>query len=215
MQTKQEKGEFVVLNAAAYHSGFNMGFNCAEAINFATPAWIDVGKAAVPCHCRWDAVKISMSLFDPNWVSDDDSGYDSEDIFRAGTKRRHRRRGPNGAKRSRLDMDGEVVIGKPCAIVGERHDGDKFFALVEHVQRPADNPECVVLRCAAPGWLREGPDGLYRAVPTYWEERPEALISIRTQYLADGPRNAKVALGAGWKLLTLKSKILDTELMDG
>lgn len=36
MQVKQEKGEFVVLNAAAYHAGFNMGFNCAEAINFAT-----------------------------------------------------------------------------------------------------------------------------------------------------------------------------------
>jgi hypothetical protein len=62
-------------------------------------------------------------------------------------------------------------------------------------------------------WLKEGGDGLYRATPTYWEEKPEALISIRVQYLPDGLRNAKEQLGPGWKLLTLKSKILDTELL--
>eukprot|EP00983_Pelagomonas_calceolata_P100986 1158639-Pelagomonas_calceolata.AAC.9 len=33
---KQQPGEFIVLNAAAYHGGFNLGFNCAEAVNFAT-----------------------------------------------------------------------------------------------------------------------------------------------------------------------------------
>lgn len=44
MQCKQEKGEYVVLNAAAYHSGFNCGFNTAEAVNFATPDWIEVWK---------------------------------------------------------------------------------------------------------------------------------------------------------------------------
>lgn len=78
-------GEFIVLNAAAYHSGFNMGFNCAEAINFATPAWIETGKAAVPCRCRPDVVKISMKLFDPAWLStDDESDYYDEDVFHAG-----------------------------------------------------------------------------------------------------------------------------------
>ncbi len=27
----QEPGEFIVLNAAAYHAGYNLGFNCAGA----------------------------------------------------------------------------------------------------------------------------------------------------------------------------------------
>lgn len=36
-QAKQEPNEFIVLNAAAYHAGYNLGFNCAEAINFAMP----------------------------------------------------------------------------------------------------------------------------------------------------------------------------------
>jgi hypothetical protein len=30
LQAKQEPNEFIVLNAAAYHAGYNMGFNCAE-----------------------------------------------------------------------------------------------------------------------------------------------------------------------------------------
>ena len=32
MQAKQNANEFIVLNAGAYHSGFNLGFNCAEAV---------------------------------------------------------------------------------------------------------------------------------------------------------------------------------------
>ncbi|XP_016062175.1 PREDICTED: lysine-specific demethylase 4D-like, partial [Miniopterus natalensis] len=37
----QEAGEFMVTFPYGYHAGFNHGFNCAEAINFATPRWID------------------------------------------------------------------------------------------------------------------------------------------------------------------------------
>ncbi|MEW5316850.1 MAG: hypothetical protein WDW38_008195 [Sanguina aurantia] len=90
IQAHQQPGEFVVLNSAAYHSGFNTGLNCAEAVNFALQDWVPLGKVARPCKCSAlaDSVRINMKLFDPKWVdpyatsddeSDDDSGSTDED----------------------------------------------------------------------------------------------------------------------------------------
>jgi hypothetical protein len=44
-------GEFVISRAAAYHSGFNSGYNLAEAVNFALPSWIELGRKAGICGC--------------------------------------------------------------------------------------------------------------------------------------------------------------------
>jgi len=45
----QYPGEFIISRAAAYHSGFNSGYNLAEAVNFATPSWIEMGKKCGVC----------------------------------------------------------------------------------------------------------------------------------------------------------------------
>ncbi|KAI5126081.1 Lysine-Specific Demethylase 4C [Manis pentadactyla] len=59
----QEAGEFMVTFPYGYHTGFNHGFNCAEAIKFATPHWIDYGKAASQCSCREARVSFPMDVF--------------------------------------------------------------------------------------------------------------------------------------------------------
>ncbi|XP_048189035.1 lysine-specific demethylase 4D-like [Perognathus longimembris pacificus] len=59
----QEAGEFMITFPYGYHAGFNHGFNCAEAINFATQRWIDYGKAALQCSCGEARVSFSMDVF--------------------------------------------------------------------------------------------------------------------------------------------------------
>ncbi|KAI9221323.1 JmjC domain, hydroxylase-domain-containing protein [Blastocladiella britannica] len=47
----QAKNEFVITFPSGYHSGWNAGFNCAEAVNFGLPDWFEAGKAAAHCRC--------------------------------------------------------------------------------------------------------------------------------------------------------------------
>ena len=53
----------MISRAAAYHSGFNAGYNIAEAVNFALPAWVDVAEEAKSCQCVRDSVRIDMRAF--------------------------------------------------------------------------------------------------------------------------------------------------------
>jgi hypothetical protein len=59
----QRPREFIVSRAAAYHSGFNAGFNIAEAVNFALPNWLPIAHKAKSCVCRKDSVRIDMKDF--------------------------------------------------------------------------------------------------------------------------------------------------------
>jgi len=43
----QEPGQFIVTFPQAYHCGFSYGFNCGEAVNFATDDWIAHGALSV------------------------------------------------------------------------------------------------------------------------------------------------------------------------
>jgi len=46
-QTVQEAGQFVVTFPQSYHGGFSYGFNCGEAVNFASADWIPHGRRAI------------------------------------------------------------------------------------------------------------------------------------------------------------------------
>ena len=51
-RTVQEQRQFVVTFPQAYHSGFSLGFNCGEAVNFAAADWIPFGLKAVEHYAK-------------------------------------------------------------------------------------------------------------------------------------------------------------------
>ncbi|TFK25851.1 JmjC-domain-containing protein [Coprinopsis marcescibilis] len=56
----QHAGEFVITYPRGYHAGFNLGFNCAESVNFALECWIEMGRVAQACKCVSDSVRIDV-----------------------------------------------------------------------------------------------------------------------------------------------------------
>ncbi|THH06325.1 hypothetical protein EW145_g4167 [Phellinidium pouzarii] len=56
----QQAGEFVVTYPRGYHAGFNLGFNCAESVNFALDSWLELGRKAQACGCIGDSVRIDV-----------------------------------------------------------------------------------------------------------------------------------------------------------
>ena len=63
----QREGEFVVTLNSGYHCGFNLGFNIAESVNFATPSWLpEFPKFSKICKCQNGNLFINQELFRMN-----------------------------------------------------------------------------------------------------------------------------------------------------
>ena len=57
-------GEFVVTFPYGYHSGYNLGYNCAEAVNFAQEPWLEMGKIAKRCECAQAQDSVWINVYE-------------------------------------------------------------------------------------------------------------------------------------------------------
>ncbi|KAG0212590.1 hypothetical protein BGX28_006026 [Mortierella sp. GBA30] len=97
----QHEGEFVLTFPFAYHSGYNLGFNCAESINFALKDWIPIGRKAESCKCINDSVQIDVEA-----IFQSSKNNSSQDEAAADTSRSRNR---SGRKSTDIEMKEEEV----------------------------------------------------------------------------------------------------------
>lgn len=88
----QHEGEFIITFPFGYHAGYNLGFNCAESVNFALDSWIEIGKRAKACNCISDSVTIDMSIFENEKSNLGDDEISGKEAAKASPQTRRRKR---------------------------------------------------------------------------------------------------------------------------
>lgn len=126
--------EFVITFPYGYHSGYNLGYNCAESVNFATEAWLEYGRIAKKCECIDDAVWVDVREVErklrgeptdsESESTDEDEDDDQEKSLGHPLSPPDSVDGPPAKRRKRSDKPGRVPRGdEPVSAL-------QFFVLV-------------------------------------------------------------------------------------
>lgn len=121
------QGEYVITYPRGYHAGFNMGFNCAESINFALDSWLELGRRAKVCECVEYSVRINV-----------DEMLAEEELIEAIEEERKEGK---SRKRKVADVDEVDHTPKPRKIRVVHHDqetGEKMDVEVEETTLPVN-----------------------------------------------------------------------------
>ncbi|BFZ55601.1 hypothetical protein PYCC9005_002642 [Savitreella phatthalungensis] len=134
--------EFVITFPYGYHSGYNLGYNCAESVNFATEDWLEFGRVAEKCECIHDAVTIDVDDIIQSLRGNkrqelptppaSDEGSEDEDTARKASNKRKQPQQGGLAKKLKRELRAEASVtesasGTLCAFCSTE---DKRFVSV-------------------------------------------------------------------------------------
>ncbi|KAK0549722.1 hypothetical protein OC846_003960 [Tilletia horrida] len=118
----QHAGEFVITYPYGYHSGFNLGFNCAESVNFALDTWVEIGRNAGFCKCRTDSVQMDVEALMEE-AMEEEAAREKKEAEDAEKKEKARLKKLNaaaakkaslaGGKRKAVDDESGAAVGAP------------------------------------------------------------------------------------------------------